>query len=151
MPVTMQQVLAEIDKDEPDYALAAQLGPDALPHLRQIVDADDPLRASKAAYAASLIQGPGSVELLQKAAEHHDPQVRVTVAHALRNAADAAPTELLERLLADQDPGVRKVALGTVGGLGRSALREQVAMIAAHDPAEFVRGIATETARKLGP
>jgi HEAT repeat protein len=149
MPVTMQQVLAVIDKDEPDYTRAAQLGPDALTHLQQIVDADDPLRASKAAYTASLIPGPGSVELLRKAAEHPDPQIRVAVAHALRNMADAASASLLTRLLEDQDPGVRKVTLGTVGELGRPELRDQVTQIAEQDPEDFLRHMAAETVPRL--
>ena len=59
MAVTMQQVLAQIDKDEPDYERAAKLGKGALPHLRQIIEADDPMLASKATYAASLIGGRG--------------------------------------------------------------------------------------------
>ena len=149
MPVTMNQVLAEIDKDEPNYAAAAKLGRDALPHLRMIAEAEDPLRASKAAYLASLIGGPDSVELLKKAAEHHDPQVRLAVAHGLRNADAAAPNDLLERLLGDHDAGVRKMAVSTVGDLGRSALKAKVAGIAANDPEEFLRAAAVKATTKL--
>ena len=39
MSITMQQVLAEIDREEPDYAAFTALGADALPHLQVIVDA----------------------------------------------------------------------------------------------------------------
>ena len=52
MSITMQQVLAEIDREEPNYAAFAALGADALPHLQMIVDANDALRSAKAAYAA---------------------------------------------------------------------------------------------------
>jgi len=144
MSVTMQQVLAEIDKDEPNYTRAAQLGPEALPHLRQIVEADDPLRASKAAYLASLIPGPGAVEILRAAAQRREPEIRVTVAHALRNTGEAT-SELLAGLLDDQDSGVRKVALSSVKHLRLPALREKVARIAQHDPEAFLRSIAAET------
>ena len=72
MPITMQQVLAEIDKDEPNYEALALLGLEALLHLQLIAEADDPLKSSKAVYAASLIGGAGAVEVLRKAADHHD-------------------------------------------------------------------------------
>jgi HEAT repeat protein len=83
MPVSMSEVLAELDRDEPDYSRAAQLGPEALPHLRQVVEADNPLRAAKAAYLASLIPGNDSTRLLEQAADHADPSVRVAAAHGL--------------------------------------------------------------------
>lgn len=160
MAVTMQQVLAELDKDEPDYTVLAALGPDALPHLQQIVDADDPLRAAKAAYAASLVTGPGSLDVLRTAAAHRDPQVRVAAAHALGNlaglapetlgAAEAAPSDLLGQLLEDGDPGVRKVALRSAGTLGDAGLRDKVAAIASDDPHEFLRSAAATTAQTLG-
>ena len=57
MPVTMQQVLAVIDKDEPNYEAFQQMGPEALPHLQMIIEANDGLKAAKAAYAASVIGG----------------------------------------------------------------------------------------------
>lgn len=142
MAVTMQQVLAEIDRDEPDYNVFRDLGPDALPHLEMIVESHDGLRAAKAAYAASLIAGPGAVDVLTKAAAHPDPQVRVAVANGLRNS-DAAADDVLERLLDDGDSGVRKIALGTVGDLGRADLAAKVALMAADDPHEFLRDAAT--------
>ena len=150
MAVTMQQVLARIDKDEPDYARAAKLGRGALPHLRQIVEADDPMLASKAAYLASLIGGADAIELLDQAANRREPEVRVAVAHALRNTKDAPP-KLLERLLGDEDAGVRKLALTTVGGLRVRALQGKVATIAKRDPESFIRDAAAKTNRQLKP
>jgi HEAT repeat protein len=151
MPVTMQQVLAEIDKDEPNYAAAAGLGWEALPHLQMIIEADDPLRAAKAAYAASLIGGMDSPEVLRKAAAHRDPQVRLAMAHGLKNSASGAPTELLKQLLEDGDPGVRKVALGTVEHLAHPELRDIVTAISERDPEDFVRKAAANAARKYNP
>jgi HEAT repeat protein len=144
----MQQVLAQIDKDEPDYARAAKLGPGVLPHVRQIIEADDPMLASKAAYLASLIGGADAIELLDQAAKRREPEVRVAVAHALQNTSDAPP-HLLERLLGDEDVGVRKLALTTVAELRLLAVQEKVATIAKRDPEEFIRDIAAETNRKL--
>ena len=151
MPVTMQQVLAVIDKDEPNYAAFTQLGPEALPHLEMIIEASDPLKAAKAAYAASIIGGAASVGALRKAADHHDPQVRIAVAHGLRNLSDAAPTDLVMKSLNDDDSGVRKLALATAGHLKRADFTERVAAIAQSDPAEHLRTAAAATAKKLTP
>ena len=149
MPVTMQQVLAVIDKDEPNYAAFAQMGPEALPHLEMIIDANDPLKAAKAAYAASMIGGAGSVNALRKAAEHHDPQVRIAVAHGLRNLSEAAPSDLVMKSLNDGDSGVRKLALGTAGLLKRADLSQKVEAMAQSDPDEHLRTAASATVTKL--
>ena len=149
MPVTMQQVLAEIDKDEPNYGAAAQLGPDALPHLKMIIEANDPLKSAKAAYAASLIGGPESIGALRKAADHPDPQVRIAVAHGLQNLAGAAPTDLVMKSLNDSDSGVRKLALSTAGLLKRGDFTQKVSDIAQSDPEEHLRKAASVTVKAL--
>jgi len=148
MAVTMSQVLAEIDKDEPDYQAAAKLGPDALPHLQKIVEADDPMRASKAAYLAGLIGGAQAAPVLEHAAAHRDPVVRVAAAHAMRAGTDA-PTNLLERLLDDGDVGVRKVALRAAKTSKSSHLRAKVSAMAEKDPDEHIRDVAKDVAKGL--
>lgn len=142
MPVTMQQVLAEIDKDEPNYAAIAALGAEAIPHLQLIMQSDNPLRVAKAAWAASLIGGTASVEALKQAAAHSDPQVRIAAAHGLRNLSAVAPSDTLTRLLDDQDPGVRKGALDTAGRLNRPELRAKIVTMAASDREEHLRKAA---------
>lgn len=148
MAVTMKQVLAAIDRDEPDYAGAAKLGADALPHLAQIAEASDLLRAAKAAYLASLIPGAASADLLQKAAKRHEPEVRVAVAHALRNISDT-PDGVFKSLLADADVGVRKVAIATVGRVGAPSLKQQLTQLSENDPEEHLRTKAVEALRAL--
>ncbi|MEO8053154.1 MAG: HEAT repeat domain-containing protein [Acidobacteriota bacterium] len=148
MPVTMKQVLNTIDKDEPDYEAAARLGPEALPHLQMIIEADDPLRAAKAAYAATLIGGTDSKGVLQKAAEHHDPQVRIAVAHGLRHSADPARVQVLRALLGDADAGVRKVTLASAGPLAETDLREKISAMAEKDPEEYLRTAAKTAMHK---
>jgi HEAT repeat protein len=113
MPVSMEQVRAHLDRDEPDYPAAAQLGPEALPQLRQLAQGDDPMLASKAVYLASLIGTDQSVAIMNEAAARLDPVVRAAAAGAVRNL-DQAPNQLLNSLLGDQDAGVRKVALRSV-------------------------------------
>lgn len=151
MSVTMQKVLAEIDREEPNYPAIAKLGPEALPHLKMIIAANDPLKAAKAAYAASLIGGADAIELLRVAAEHHDPQVRIAVAHGLQNLSEAAPSDLVLKSLDDPDAGVRKLALKTTAMLKRSEFSRRVAEIEKSDPAEHLRSAATTTARQLAP
>ncbi len=151
MPVTMEQVLKEINRDEPDYSAIARLGPEALPQLELITEANDPLQAAKAAYAASLIGGPASIDVLRKAADSHDPQVRIAVANGLRNLAAAAPSDLVLKSLNDTDAGVRKFALGTAGLLKRSEFSPKVSAIALGDPEEHLRTAANATAQKLNP
>ena len=55
MPVTMKQVRAALDPEEPDYEKAAKLGPEALPHLEKLISRKDPNLASKAASLAGMI------------------------------------------------------------------------------------------------
>jgi HEAT repeat protein len=158
MPVNMQQVLAEIDKDEPNYSALAKLGPDALPHLRLVMESADSLRAAKAAWAASLVGGPASVDALKQAATHQDPQVRIAAAHGLRSAASApglrgaaaaAPIATLSALLEDSDPGVRKSALRTASYLKRPELRAKLTAIAAGDSEEHNRVAAAAAVKQL--
>jgi HEAT repeat protein len=141
MSVTMKDVLAQIDRDEPDYPALAALGADALPHLEQVAGSGDPLRAAKAAYAAGLIGGKGAAPILDKAAAHGDPQVRIAVASSLRRAADK-PAAVVARLLDDEDAGVRKLALRTAGTMADPAVAAKVRAIAEGDQADFVREAA---------
>ena len=149
MAVSMTQVLAEIDKDEPNYEAAARLGPEAMPHLQQLVEADDPMRASKAAYLAGLIGGAQAVPVLSQAATHRDPIVRVAAAHAFSARTEAPPALLLERLLDDRDAGVRKVALRSARAAKSSQLRSKISAMASDDPEEHIREVAKEVMRGL--
>lgn len=149
MPVTMQQVLAEIERDEPDYPAIALFGEEALPHLQMIIESQDPLKVAKATYAASLIGGQRAIDILEKSGEHHDAQVRVAAAHGLRNLSGSAPTDLVIRALGDADPGVRKLALGTAAVLNRSDFMQGVSSIEQSDPDMHLRETAKSVVRQL--
>jgi hypothetical protein len=110
MVITMQQVLDVLDAYEPDYAKAAAMGPDSLPHLQILIETADLLLASKAAYMASLIQDRRSVSLLKVAARSRFPQVRSAAASGSRNLQIAEVDEILESLKSDGDEHVRKQA-----------------------------------------
>ncbi|WP_295438919.1 HEAT repeat domain-containing protein [uncultured Thiodictyon sp.] len=94
--------------------------------LALIAEATDPLKAAKAAYAASLIGGPAAIELLRVAARHHDPQVRIAVADGLKNLAAAAPTDLVMNALNDPDDARIGHADGTLTGRAGPGRRDDV-------------------------
>lgn len=110
MAVTMQEVRAVLDPEEPDYEQAAQLGPDALPHLESLVREADPMLASKAAYLASLIPASQSVQVIRQAAQSIFPEVRVAAAAGVSNLRSEDAKSVLPTFLGDPDVGVRKFA-----------------------------------------
>jgi HEAT repeat protein len=114
MAVTMDKVRAALDPEEPNYAEAAKLGSDALPHLETLVGSDDTMLASKAAYLASLIKDPKAGDVVSKAAGSDDPVVRVAAAAAASNLAASSASAVLVDLVGDPDPGVRMRAQASV-------------------------------------
>jgi HEAT repeat protein len=149
MAVTMSDVLAEIDPDEPEYEkAAAKLGTDALPLLQEIVESDDPMRASKATYLAALIGGDEAAPAVESAASHQDPRVRVAAAHAM-GTERVAPSLALDRLLDDSDAGVRKVALRAAAESKSAHLKAKITTISKKDPEEYVRSAAKDVVKRL--
>ncbi len=114
MSVTMEAVLKVLEPDEPNYARAASLGSDALPHLRTLVEGNDPMLAAKAAYAASLLEGDQGKDVVEAAAHSETASVRVAAAAAANNLPADSASEVLMDLVDDSDEGVRKVALSSV-------------------------------------
>ena len=114
MAVSMDDVRAALDPEEPDYPKAAQLGPEALPHLEVLVNSGDTMLASKAAYLASLIKDAKAADIVGTAARSDDPAVRVAAAAAASNLAASGASAVLVDLVGDPDPGVRKVARASV-------------------------------------
>jgi HEAT repeat protein len=149
MSVTMQQVLAQLQRDEPNYMEAAQLGVDALPHLAQIVQYEDALLASKAAYLASLIQSDQSFAVLEQAVGSPHPEVRVAAASGIRNLSQLPPQPMLERLLRDQDIGVRKEVLRSIEYQQPVGFKAQVEEIAKNDPNIDIQRLANKVANSL--
>ena len=126
MAVTMKQVRAVLDPEEPDYQKAARLGADALPHLEALVGAGDTMLASKAAYAASLIKDERAEAVVRMAAQSADPAVRVAAAAAAANMPTAESSNVLLELVGDPDPGVRKVARQAVPEKASTDLRRRL-------------------------
>jgi len=149
MAVSIEAVLAFLDQVEPQYGEAVRLGPDAVPHLRRLVQEEDPMRASKAAYLAGLIDGDESPAVLEQASQRDEPAVRVAAAYAAQHLT-RAPPELFDRLLSDYDDGVRRTALKSIAIARPSGLTAKVEELASGDEADHVRELARETARQLG-
>ena len=149
MPVTMEQVRGALEPDEPNYAQAATLGPEAVPHLRDLIASRDPMLASKAVYLAGMIRSKESAQLLEDAASSSDPVLRVAAAGAARYLPGPAVSNVLLGLLADNDQGVRKVALSSVGDDTTPELRSQVEQLSRTEPDPRIRELATRTFRRL--
>ena len=114
MPVTMEQVRAALDPEEPDYEQAAKLGAEALPHLEKLIGRKDPHLASKAASLAGLIQDERAGRVVEQAARHEDVRVRVAAAHSARYLPAEDASRILTAVLSDKDVGLQKVALKSV-------------------------------------
>ena len=143
MAVTMKDVRAALDPEEPNYPKAAKLGADALPHLEVLVSSGDTMLASKAAYLASLIKGAKSADIVRTAAQHDEPAVRVAAAAAASNLAASGASDVLVELVGDPDPGVRKVARAAVPGKPTAKLSKRLRDLG--DEGEAVSESASET------
>jgi len=111
MVVTLDQVIAVLSPEEPDYASAAKLGSEALPHLDALVKGDDLALAAKATSLASFIQDNRSVEILMNAARSKHDIVRLATAVGSPNLKVKGVDSVLRLLSADKDPSIRKRAI----------------------------------------
>ncbi len=149
MPVTMEQVRAALTPEEPDYEQAAQLGPEALPHLEGLVGETDALLASKATYLVSLIEDPHSANILRRAAASDRAQVRAAAAGGASNLSPSAASDVLEPLLNDRDVSVRKVALKSVPEEASSGLQATVQSLSEADSNPAIRKLSSRVADRL--
>jgi HEAT repeat protein len=149
MPVTMEQVLAALGSDEPDYDSASRLGPEALPHLNELVLSGDPEMASKAASLAGVIAAAGSEAVLQAAARSANPVVRVAAAGAAGNLPVEEASGILVGLIADDDRSVRQVALESIPTQATEELRSRVAQLREGDPVPQIRELADDALHRL--
>jgi HEAT repeat protein len=145
MSVTMKDVRTHLEPDEPDYAKAAQLGADAIPYLKELVNGPDTMLASKAAYLASVIKTDNSISVLENAASSPEAIVRVAAASGLRNLSEENANRVSSLLIEDRDAGVRKVTLKSISQFQSPALIDKVRKLASEDPESFIRDLASRT------
>jgi hypothetical protein len=148
MPVTIDQVLSQLNPDEPNYQQAAQLGPDAVPHLMRLVQAGDPGLASKATYLAGFIKANQSILVVDLAARSAEPLVRVAAAASLSNFP-TIPVSSATILINDPDPGVRRLTLESLQIRRPTGFKARVQEMATTDPDGTVRRLASEIRNQL--
>lgn len=148
MAVTMDQVRRQVSQDEPDYDQAAQLGQEALPHLRQIIAEGDPALASKATYLAAFIGAPGAADVISEAAASPEPIIRIAAAGALTHLGEV-PSGVVGELLNDSEPGVRIWTLRALDVHRPAGFTRQVQAISAADTDAGVRQLAASVVTRL--
>jgi hypothetical protein len=107
---TIEDVRAVLDPDEPNYNRAKRLGSAALPALRQLIEGEDPMLASKATYLAALIGGDDAEESVVSASRHRSVVVRVAAAHGASLLKDETAERVLQGLMEDRDRRVTMAA-----------------------------------------
>jgi HEAT repeat protein len=150
MALTLDDVLEELEAEEPDYeALAVRLGPEALVHLAQLARAPDPDIGPKAVYLAALLKGPEAMKILDEASRNQDPLWRAAAAGAAADlpAVDVGP--ILGRLFNDQDPHVRKEAIASTPLQPGAALEAALTRIVTLDSESWVRDEATKALTRI--
>jgi HEAT repeat protein len=142
MPVTMQQVLASLWPDEPNYDAAKGLGPEALPHLAAIALGADLMLASKAVYLTGVIGGREAARILMEAAGNREVILRAAAAGALAHVRDIAYVPVLIRLLGDDNTDVRRVAIQSVPPELMPEIRGVLEKMAESDTDPSIRDLA---------
>ncbi|SEG72992.1 HEAT repeat-containing protein [Nonomuraea solani] len=142
--VTMNDVRAAIDPDEPDYDRAAtELGAAAMPFLAELGGSDDAMLASKAISLAGAIGGPEAIPLLERAAAAPHAEVRVVTANAAGELGTDAE-DVLAALLSDGDVGVRKRAVMAAARISSARLQDQLTAMSESDSDIAIRRRAKE-------
>lgn len=144
MAITMKDIRACLDPDEPDYAAGKKLGAGALPFLLELVRGGDLGLASKATYLASRIASDRSVEVVEAAAKTNEPILRVAAAAGLQHLKPIHAERVLNTLKSDPDPGVRKVMVKAAARVRSPRVAAVLKVIAQSDPEPFVREITTD-------
>ncbi len=151
MPVTLEQVIEQLGKEEPDYEFAARLGTDALPHLLRLVqetDRQNPGYAAKAACLASFIDADESAAILRIAARSPDPALRASAAASLANLKRFLP-DVASSLIKDEDAGIRKWVLNALSIHIPSGFKADVEEMSRTDPDVKIRQLAKQVTDRI--
>lgn len=148
MPVTMEQVINQLDREEPNYAQASQLGEEAIPHLIILIQGEDVGLATKAASLAGIINTDQSATALEVAVRHPNPLIRIAAAASAQNLT-TIPSSLALELLDDSDVGVRKWTLKSLKIRHPAGVRERVEEIIRSDLDAGIRDRARQIIDQL--
>ena len=150
MSITMNDVLAYLDSDEPSYDRAAEdLGTDALPYLQQLAEAENAGLAGKATYLAGRIGSPDAAEVLQTAAHHADASVRVAAASAVALVPPSAADPVLRELVNDGDTGVRRIAVECALEQAEPAFLDTLRHVAHYEQDDYIRALADDAVQRI--
>jgi hypothetical protein len=144
----MEQVINQLDREEPNYSQAAQLGSEALPHLITLIQGGNLGLAAKAASLAGIINAGQSAVALEIAARHPEPVVRVAAAASAKNLT-SIPTSLAMEMLNDSDAGVRKWTLKALEIHHPAGIKTKVDEIIRNDPDVGLRDHARQIINQL--
>ncbi|MCA5892922.1 hypothetical protein LEP48_06080 [Isoptericola sp. NEAU-Y5] len=146
--MTLDELRRLLDADETQYdAIAARLTPDDLPTVRELAHDENPLRASKAVYLASLL---GGADVVVEAATADDPILRAASASALTNLPPRERAGIAEKLVGRGDVAVDKLVIRSLEGAVPSALADRLRRLSTASPSELVRSLSADTLRRLG-
>lgn len=148
MPVTKTQVKKALMPDEIDYNKASQLGPEALPHLKEFIKGNDEALASKATFLAGLIKDKKTVDILLIAAASPSDLVRIAAAASAKHLKAADANKILCLLANDASYGVRKMVLLSAPQNPSSELVNKMKLIASSDPKRKLRQRASVVLEK---
>jgi cell division septum initiation protein DivIVA len=111
MPISLAELKAMLDVDEPDYPALSEAAAGAVRHLRKLAASADVSLASKAVSLAGIMGDADCIAIVGSASKSRDVLVRVAAAHAA-SLLPASPeaARLVSKLLDDRDVGVVKLA-----------------------------------------
>ncbi|WP_125778206.1 hypothetical protein [Antribacter gilvus] len=146
--MTPDELRRLLDADETQYSrIAPQLTAADLPMVTELAHDDDPMRASKAIYLASLL---GGSDVVAEAADATDPILQAASASALANLPAPARAHIAEKLVGRGDAAVDKLAIRALEGELSPALTDRLRRLSSSSPSDVVRDLSADTLRRLG-
>ncbi|MEU8263686.1 hypothetical protein AB0C02_24060 [Micromonospora sp. NPDC048999] len=148
MPISLEELRRLLSSDEPDYrAIAAAAGPEAAEHLRVLARDDNVMLASKAVYAASLVDPTAGEQVVREAAASDQPLLRIASASALVNLREDARNRVAERLIDAGDVGVEKLVIRSLGPSLTPRLQQSLARLADSSDSATIRDLSRSKLR----
>ncbi len=149
MPMTNEELRAQLSDIEPDDSTYDGIGPSDVDVLRQLLDDDEPWLAARAVHALSRINSEDARLALIEASENARAEVRVAVAASAASLPPAVSDVLLSRLLDDPEIGVRKFAVMSSSERNNVAVRGRIEELGRSETNASVRRMASEKAEGL--
>lgn len=149
MAISEQELRALLGSDEPDYGeLSRRLDASAADHLRALARDDNVMLATKAVYAASLVEAPEAREVVDETSRSGQPLLRLAAASALPNLPEQARNDVAERLLDTGDVSVEKLVIRSLGRSLTPALRDKLDRLRNASDSQAVRRLSQDKLAK---